>query len=391
MEFAQTDDSQVDVAKLHNLAYGKVPNQSSASNDSVATAISWYNDCQGTHELCRKRFSGYDGNLPTRVIDVTDSENTANIKLVVTGGVAGQYVALSHRWVSGPTPWWATTIGNKTERLQGFSKETLPISIRDAIHYTWRIGIRYIWIDSLCILQDSAQDWKAESAKMLEVFGTAALTVFADAAMNDDEAILRTRQAGRFQQRNGVSFEVSGLIAGSLKFQAIERYKRCRPEPAAKATELFQADIVQSHLSDRGWIFQEQVISPHRLHFGRHQIYWICDQTFQAEDGTDLEKVTPDWMKWLFGRKSARTPQFGNERRLQVWYVLERHKNWARLVENYTRRSLTFHRDKLIALPGLAKSFAQRERDMYIIGCWESCLRLNLLWTARPMRDLRQC
>lgn len=284
-------------------------------------------------------------------------------------------------------PEWVTTTRNRKARKQDFSSNFLPKTIRDAILYTSRLGIQFLWVDSLCILQDSADDWAWESVKMLEVFGNATVTLFADCAATDDDGFLKLREAGDFQIRRGICFDIEDRQGGIVPVQVVQRYSRYHAKPPAKALELFQNDVIGSHLSDRGWIFQEQVISGRRLHFGRHQIYWVCEQAFEAEDGTNLRHSSPYWLKWLFHPKRVEPSgrRIGHDEISESW---AEHVSWAPLVENYTRRSLSRKTDKLLALAALAKAFGERFNDSYLIGCWKQCLRWNLLWSAKPTRGM---
>ncbi|KAK0710721.1 heterokaryon incompatibility protein-domain-containing protein [Lasiosphaeris hirsuta] len=184
-----------------------------------------------------------------------------------------RYVALSHRWVAGVLPSWTTTLANVAERTtpRTFDVDQLPAAIQDAMLLTYKLGIRYIWTDSLCIIQDSEEEWKAESVKMSTVFGCASVTIFTDSAVDDSDLFLRERTATSFQKRQGIQVEVEGAN-GFFLLHLVEQYSRYAKELPAKTAELFRVDVVQSRLSTRGCIFQEQVISRRRLHFGSHQM-----------------------------------------------------------------------------------------------------------------------
>ncbi|KAH8786039.1 heterokaryon incompatibility protein-domain-containing protein, partial [Diaporthe sp. PMI_573] len=372
----------------NSVVCGRIPAPDTRAEQSTALARSWFDRCQNDHDLCKSRSQG--GVLPTRVIDVRDFQNSGQVTLVRGQEASGQYVAFSHRWMPGTpdTLPWVTTTLNEATRQQGFRASVLPHGIRDAITCTARLGIRYLWIDSLCILQDPAGDWERESVKMLDVFGNAAITLFADCSENDGFQFLKPRDTGNFQDRRGTEFGIEVECGSKMQIQILERYSRYQPRMPAKATDLFQSNVIGSSLSDRGWIFQEQVISSRRLHFGHHQMFWSCEQSFEAEDGTDLTHtcVPPHWYRWLFSPKYARRTgldsHFGiSDGQMEIWV---QHVNWAMLVENYTRRSLTKGSDKLRALSALAKAFGVIYNDKYVVGNWAKCFRLNLLWSAKP-------
>ncbi|ORY13348.1 heterokaryon incompatibility, partial [Clohesyomyces aquaticus] len=103
-----------------------------------------------------------------------------HVKLVETKeGQTGCYVALSHCWGSPENHPLETTKENYGERLAGVPLENLPKTFRGVVKITNHIGVKYLWIDSLCIIQDDTEDWKQEAAKMGAVYEYARLTIAA--------------------------------------------------------------------------------------------------------------------------------------------------------------------------------------------------------------------
>ncbi|KAH7132348.1 heterokaryon incompatibility protein-domain-containing protein [Dendryphion nanum] len=386
--------SDHEASNSESLFCGKTPFETSDSDNAMATARSWYKQCSSGHESCQKRAELHKDYLPTRVIDVRKFEVEGTVQLVLGANHSGSYTALSHRWVLGKPDWVTTTKNAEARSDKDFKPSILPKCLQNAIQCTSQLGIPFIWIDSVCILQDSKEDWREESAKMIDVFGNASLTLFAEASENDDFEFLKPRVVNsNFQQRKGVSLSLDNGNGTAVKVQALQRYSRYKPGIPAKATELFASDVIHSHLSNRGWIFQEQVISPRRLHFGHHQMYWVCEELFEAEDGTDLKQSAPAWLQWIFNKDHpSRVESYLDGRVQKARISLANHLIWSSLVENYTRRSLTMSTDKLLAISALAKSFGQQLRSDsilnvevgYMVGCWESSFRLDLLWVARP-------
>ena len=139
----------------------------------------WLHDCNTTHVGCSV---GDPPKLPTRVIDVgLSSSEGPKPYLLCSGGLEGRYVALSHCWgtASLSNPGFKTERHNYDDLQAGFVLESVPALFRDAIVTTWKLGIQYLWIDSLCIIQDSKDDWEAESAKMGSVYRNAYVTIVA--------------------------------------------------------------------------------------------------------------------------------------------------------------------------------------------------------------------
>jgi hypothetical protein len=132
--------------------------------------------------------------MPTRVIDL-GPQDSSTPKLVLSSpdDEPGKWVSLSHTWGRPDNPFVTNSL-NLSERLQGLSLEDMPATFRDAIIVIRKLGYRFLWIDSLCILQDSESDWNTEGAKMADYYGKAALTIVASFAKDDAEGFLESRK-----------------------------------------------------------------------------------------------------------------------------------------------------------------------------------------------------
>jgi len=130
--------------------------------------------------------------MPTRVIDVGD-ENTPP-KLITTQGRIDTWIALSYCW--GGDSKFIHNDGTVSSLEAGIPLKDYPPTLRDAIIITRALSINYIWIDALCIKQDSPQDWAAEAAKMREVYSGAILTISAANSPSTHSGIFSKRTAG---------------------------------------------------------------------------------------------------------------------------------------------------------------------------------------------------
>lgn len=157
--------------------------ESKEFSDMIST---WIKDCHDDHPACKPSTSS--GTLPTRVIDVGSPDGRTEPRLCDTNGEPGDYIALSHCW-GGRQP-LRTTKENICSMKTCIPWAKLPNTFQDAISVTRRLGIRYLWIDSLCIVQDDAQDWEREAAKMALIFEAAYITIAATAATNGSVCIL---------------------------------------------------------------------------------------------------------------------------------------------------------------------------------------------------------
>ena len=207
---------------------------------------------------------------------------------------------------------------------------TLPQSFQDAILITHELGIRYLWIDSLCILQDDLDDWTRESAHMDEVYGHAAFTISASRAADSSEGFLSDRSQRLYvsvPMRTGIhSGDVVAFVLPKKYAGDTQRCARLEDEP----------------LTSRGWALQERYLSRRTLHFGRHQMFFECETHFEAEDSCSVQRF------------QRRRPDCPASRASSISGY-----EWSYVVEEYTRRNLTIPEDKLPALAGLARHFAR--------------------------------
>ena len=158
--------------------------EDSGSEVCFKIAQYWLQTCLESHSsLCQVKESLP---LPTRVLDVGLLDNDL-VKLYISSGEYGQWLTLSHCW--GKTRPATTTTSNLDSHREGISIAALPQTFRDAIIITRKLGYRYLWIDSLCIVQDSIVDWQLESVKMNTIYANAVLNISADAAADSSEGI----------------------------------------------------------------------------------------------------------------------------------------------------------------------------------------------------------
>ncbi|RYP65127.1 hypothetical protein DL769_006406 [Monosporascus sp. CRB-8-3] len=166
----------------------------SGSAGCFELASQWLADCLAHHSRLKCPKSS-DPELPTRVVDVGPADGSASPRLLTTRGQRGKYLALSYCW--GMVPFFATTSVNKVDLESLIPLEKLPCTVRDAVILTRRLGFRYLWVDSLCIIQgtdkEALRDWERESLHMKKVFGGALLTISATGAANAHESLFRDR------------------------------------------------------------------------------------------------------------------------------------------------------------------------------------------------------
>lgn len=238
------------------------------------------------------------------------SDDTPQPRLLETHGLKGQYVALSHCW--GLNRHIVTNKINLDTHKRSIPFGSLPKTFQDAVVLTKRIGIHYIWIDSLCIIQDDVQDWKSEAAKMADVYRDAYCTLAATGSRGDHEGI--------FVQRT--SQDICTLRYNAKDIDLLVTY-------IEEDVNTLKDFLIFSPLSQRAWCLQEKLLSPRIINFTRSRAIWECRSRFETEDllvlgpndfggimNTILFSFSTNRSKWLDCleslRKELKTGQVSN-------------------------------------------------------------------------------
>jgi hypothetical protein len=183
-------DSESQAARSNAVA-GRLPFEtgSQAHFDVITT---WLRNCERTHPNRRIGEVGEaladigqdEGvKLSRRVVDVGDSADP-RIRLIDCLNVEGQYIALSHRWPVDPSKHFKTTKSSIDGHRQQIVFEDLPRTFQDAATVTRRLGLRYLWIDSLRIIQDNCDDWNEQSMVMGKISNESTITIMAATSMS---------------------------------------------------------------------------------------------------------------------------------------------------------------------------------------------------------------
>lgn len=339
-------------------------------------------DCEKKHRSCRKK-ANRSNLLPDRVISIKPGQDP---QLVESQGLRGRYVALSHRWGGD------VSLLLKKDSLNDFKRgipfSSFPKTFQDAIRICRALGVDYIWIDSICIIQDSKEDWDVQGSKMDQVYANCMLTLAADAAENGSAGFISSperrdlRGKTRKLTYRGPRGETGEMFVRPLReYGSLGGFGRHYPawEPQdeegspSKTTDLRQQG---SYLIPRGWVLQETLLPRRMLHFLPSEISWRCGSVSLCE------------CQLLPHETVAHRPL---DRELPREIDGENLKEfWKEVVEQYTRRQLTFSSDKLAALAGTASrahsTAPDPENVHYYAGLWSDALPSTLLWTVdRPV------
>ncbi|MCJ1461965.1 hypothetical protein MMC07_000565 [Pseudocyphellaria aurata] len=323
--------------------------------EDYGAAKRWLQNCRNNHSQCiskEHKTSRGGGWLPTRVIDVGPIDGSKEPRLLCGPGKSGQYATLSHCWGN------TVTVQTTTKTLRAHETQ-IPLAglhktFRDAVIIARNLKLQYLWIDSLCIIQDDWKDWEAESSMMADVYSNSAVTIAASSAKNS--------LAGCFFPRDPsppIAFDYPSATCPSRSVYVRRQLKR------------FYQEVNDGPLNQRAWVFQERLLSPRILHYCQDQLHWECEETCLSEDGSDV------YSQHYFKSSSIfRADQVSTSLQLEHSMYLD----WYDMVRKYTQRGLTKAEDILPALSGLASVFARRTGDRYVAGLWERDLKTGLLW-----------
>ncbi|KAL7915290.1 heterokaryon incompatibility domain-containing protein [Trichoderma velutinum] len=325
----------------------------------------WLQECR-SHEAC---LMNNVPELPTRVVDIGLPDTKSLPRVFVSQGAKADYIALSHCW--GGRIESVLTSKTYHDYQQALPISEIPANFRDTFRIARELGIRYVWIDSLCIIQDSKDDWEFESSRMGAVYRNATLTVSALVSANSTVGILKTTENRFPGAPKSVNFKV---YEDSSKDEEVEVYWKSENE------ESFRRLVYRSTLAKRGWCLQEYILSPRNLLYGERQIYWRCPSMNLSADATPDGFQFPDHKfqktsKVIYSDILAVAP----EGETDVKAVL---LDYYDIAEAYSARQLTYGSDKYAAFSGIASMIHPFIGGKYFAGLWTVDFKHGLLWWA---------
>lgn len=374
----------------------------SDSEGCFELANSWLQDCVRDHPICSSYSQKGVQKLPFRVLDLGPSDGSQEPYLLETEGRTGLYATLSHCWGRSPGP-TTTETHTLAQRKKEIPIDGLPKSFRDAIIITRRLNVRYLWIDSLCILQDSVQDWNEQSKLMAQVYGNSHICISALLAPNSHHGIFHTRDLA---PSVAISFP-------SPTSSTNESFTLNLRSPLFKVDFPTYTNIKDTNFSgpldERAWALQERIMSPRVLRYSSIQMVWECEcATFCEGRASQLPVLHSDiprrnltstndlnyksWRRWTPSTTTTPAKDVEAHGKGEVANHVphaEVYENWYMIVENYRRKSLTFPSDTLPALSALASFFASAThtttQTSYLAGLWLEDLPSGLLWIPVDM------
>ncbi|EPS40036.1 hypothetical protein H072_6164 [Dactylellina haptotyla CBS 200.50] len=353
----------------------------SVSSEVLAT---WLKDCTKNHQLCGPEFPP---KLPTRVIDVLSHDDPV---LLEADGGRGDYFALSYCWgKQRNTDMMTFGPNSKGKRGQPDPKPNLeahktripfssmPKTLQDAVIISRQQGVKYLWIDALCIIQGDDEEWETEHPKMADIYANAKLVIAADNADGLEKGFLNrnittaSSEESVFQRNIPQAQEQQNLEhSGTLSVSST-----C-PSPLSW----------NEPLNKRAWSLSEVIFANRIVHFTSVMMVWECNEVRHCERGCSQNFQENDNDSF----RLFRNPTIAKRHNRAELY----HK-WETVIEHFTRRQINSHSDekykdsqKLVAISRAARRFSQiieevvQCEDDYLAGIWKGNLIRSLLWSV---------
>ncbi|CEI66054.1 hypothetical protein FVEN_g4535 [Fusarium venenatum] len=317
---------------------------------------SWIEACERLHKRC----SVVTEFTPFRLLDLqTDIQDC--IKLVNVPNV--RYVCLSHCWGSTRSK-HLTKRENLLANQSGIPLLELPKTFQDAVHVTKALGIRYLWIDTFCIIQDDEKDWETQASLMAAIYENAYITIAAGSSDDDDGGFF-AEPRDAYTKAYKFHLDVNGI-----DHEFYMRYAVPHPGEGWPVGRLLP-------LMTRAWTMQERLLAKRYLCFGHNEIFWECQEDVSCSCTIAEGPFNP----------CDGEPKFHGCEPLKYKSSLLNNLSsndlatlWRDLVHEYSGRNLTKSSDKLPALAGLAEKFQRVFNCGYLAGLWMNNIREDVSW-----------
>lgn len=322
--------------------------------------------------------------LPKRLLHVRPFDDSDDVQLVESKSIRGSadYVALSHCWGPPEKQPLRTTKATLMERQNRIGSVDLPLTFRDAVKICRNLQQQYLWIDSLCIVQDDRDDWAEQAAEMASIYGCSYVTL---AALSSEDGTQGCRIGQRPKYKRNLS-HYQDFDIGKYRIRCFDGW------PALWQYEygdgVYRSDDFGTNpLRRRAWTLQERELPVRSIHFSQGQLLWQC-RTLRGSSELPWTTMEED--------DSSSPPPLSLYRDQEQYHDLKskayQRNRWFQLIEDYSSRHLTKETDRLPALVGLAVDFAQThhyDHYEYLAGLWSSHLPSALLWNATASQPRR--
>lgn len=311
--------------------------------DKMTAIKKWSDHCNANHgNQCMPQAK----QIPHRLIEVRGNGSPPRLVLGKQLSVQNQqYTTLSHCW--GTSLPMRTLLSNLESYSDQIPPPMIPRTFDDAILITQALGVRYIWIDALCIVQDDTKEWEQEAAKMKDIYSGSILNIAASDSSGSE--------GGCFPVKNSLvqTFHLAQVEEGP------ELLIRIQPGDTRHLTK-------HTVLSSRGWVLQEQLL-PHRIiSCMSDEMHWECSEAYETETGVHFDSYVSDTR--------------GVPRMYQCPASLQQDGLWRSWMVNFSERDFSFWKDRLPALSGIVGKYQEITGDVSILGLWKHSIIQDLLW-----------
>jgi hypothetical protein len=319
----------------------------------------WIDRCRIEHRHTPLRYDC----KPTRLLKLMQ-DGVESVRLC-SPVVPVDFAALSYRWGLGKQS--ETTSRNVLERSKSLEISGFPKTLRDAIYVTRRLGLEYIWIDRICIVQDDAEEWANEASLMASIYASAYVVLSATATEDCKDGFL-----GRRMQPLDIQYGQSDQGYSAVLARRIDSHE-CRMGTMRPDHALFQ----------RGWCMQERFLACRTIHFLSDELLFECPEGRACEcgDATQDDYIYTQFQGFdkfisLRNAPDMKEHDFG-------W-------DWLAILWNYSCTILTYGEDSLPALSGLASCMEHLKPGKYIAGMWQHDIAVQLGWSVDVSSRIRR-
>lgn len=329
--------------------------------------------CERDHSHCASLVR--DAYLPSQVLDLGSLPPDQLLIFESQGQVKAPYITLSHCWGKFNPTKLILKKGNLTELTTQAAYSRLAPVFRDAVDLTRNLGIQHLWINALCIIQDSKSDWAAKSVLVASVYAHATLNIAASSSPDSNAPSLRPRSFIPGVQLPFTSTQTGKH--GSISLRPLHQ----------------ESDTVVGHLNEplqsRAWCFQERILATRTVFFDDHHSLWECHRGYIPENLASFASLD----KFHYGSRSmyrcnkpsqivASTPPATIP---EAWSALAEH--WYKCLNEFGLRRLTYADHALPAMSAIAEHFGTLTKDSYLAGIWTSELHRGLLWQVTELSE----
>ncbi|RDW73687.1 hypothetical protein BP5796_07129 [Coleophoma crateriformis] len=323
----------------------------------------WLHECEDEHDECPTSSAP---RLPTRVIHVGDVNHDPHLYISRPAEKA-KYVALSYCW--GGDQEFKTTKTTLAANQERMPFNRFPQTIKDAILTTRKLGIDYLWVDALCIIQpDDDEDDSLSVDKMKEleqmgnIYNLASITIYAASATKVTDGFLQVRP--RTNSINFPFFTSAGTM-GKIQVEWQNRHS-----------------TIQNTLDSRAWCFQEAVLSPRKLIYSAREMLWSCRRNpvlpvVKSHEHYGRNLKLNKLSSCLFLPTEIRDPSTQLVHQGNLRHV------WPKFIQDYVHRQITKITDRPFAIDGVARTLAELWSDNYVFGVFQNQVEFQLQWLSR--------